>query len=70
MESLDTQVDFVLGVEKLQERIMAEFHHSHYSVHPGSTKIYHELKEVYWWNDIKNNIVELLLGLLIVSRSR
>ncbi|XP_019256308.1 PREDICTED: uncharacterized protein LOC109234697 [Nicotiana attenuata] len=29
-----------------------------YSIHPGSTKMYHAIKEVYWWNDMKKNIVE------------
>ncbi|XP_070025176.1 uncharacterized protein [Nicotiana sylvestris] len=38
----------VLNIDGLRERIMAEAHTSRYSVHPGSTKMYHDIKEVYW----------------------
>ena len=39
----------VPNVDELRKRIMMEAHHSRYSVHPGSTKMYHDLKEMYWW---------------------
>ncbi|KAH0695075.1 hypothetical protein KY285_022172 [Solanum tuberosum] len=35
-------------VDGLQEKIMEEAHSSRYSIHPGSTKMYHNLREVYW----------------------
>ncbi|XP_070015151.1 uncharacterized protein [Nicotiana sylvestris] len=45
-------------VAGLRDRIMSEAHYSWYSIHLGSTKMYHEIKDVYWWNDMKKNIVE------------
>ena len=39
---------------------MIEAHNSRYSVQLGSTKMYHNLKEVYWWNDMKRNVVNFL----------
>ncbi|XP_070041047.1 uncharacterized protein [Nicotiana tomentosiformis] len=48
------------NVDGLRERIMTEAHTSRYSMHPGSTKIYHYLKEVYWWNDIKRNVADFV----------
>ena len=39
---------------------MMEAHHSRYPVHPGSTKMYHDLKEMYWWGDMKKNIAEFV----------
>jgi len=39
---------------------MAEAHTSRYSVHPGSTKMYHDLKEVYWWNDMKRGVADFV----------
>ena len=39
----------VPDVDELSKRIMMEAHKSRYSVHPGSTKMYHDLKETYWW---------------------
>ncbi|XP_019238505.1 PREDICTED: uncharacterized protein LOC109218581 [Nicotiana attenuata] len=50
----------VPDVDGLRERIMSEAHNSRYSIHPGSTKMYHDLKEVYWWNDMKKNIADFV----------
>ena len=36
---------YVLGVDELQERIMQESHNSGYLIHPGSTKMYRDLRE-------------------------
>jgi len=37
----------VPNVDELRKRIMMEAHHLRYSVHPGSTKMYHDLKQMY-----------------------
>ncbi|XP_049372615.1 uncharacterized protein LOC125837564 [Solanum verrucosum] len=47
-------------VDELQERIMEEAHSSRYFIHPGSTKMYRDLREVYWWNSMKKGIVEFV----------
>ncbi|XP_070030758.1 uncharacterized protein [Nicotiana sylvestris] len=49
---------FVLDVAGLRDRITLEARYSWYSIHPRSTKMYHDIKEVYWWNDMKKNTVE------------
>nr|GFB80995.1 putative reverse transcriptase domain-containing protein [Tanacetum cinerariifolium] len=33
----------------LRDLIMLESHKSKYSIHPGSDKMYHDLKKLYWW---------------------
>ncbi|XP_022897663.1 uncharacterized protein LOC111411357 [Olea europaea var. sylvestris] len=38
---------------KLKEEILEEAHSSAYAMHPGSTKMYHVLKEHYWWHEMK-----------------
>ncbi|XP_070014978.1 uncharacterized protein [Nicotiana sylvestris] len=50
----------VPNIDGLRERIMAEAHTSRYSVHPSYMKMNHDLKEVYWWNDIKRNVVDFV----------
>nr|GFB42987.1 putative reverse transcriptase domain-containing protein [Tanacetum cinerariifolium] len=40
----------------LRDLIMLESHRSKYSIHPGSDKIYHDLKKLYWWPNIKADI--------------
>ena len=39
---------------------MMEAHNSRYSVYLGSTKTYHDLKEMYWQGDMKKNIAEFV----------
>ena len=37
----------------LKKEIMEEAHRTPYSVHPGSTKMYRDIQETYWWNYMK-----------------
>jgi hypothetical protein len=36
-------------IKELREAILKEAHDSAYSIHPGSTKMYQDLKQRYWW---------------------
>jgi hypothetical protein len=38
----------------LKKKILDEAHLSKFSMHTGSTKMYHGLKPLYWWTRIKN----------------
>ena len=49
----------VPDVRELREHILAEAHNTRYSIHPGATKMYRDLWEVYWWNDMKRDIAVL-----------
>jgi hypothetical protein len=40
----------------LLEKIMREAHDSRYLIHPGSTKMYKDLKTRYWWMDMRRDI--------------
>ncbi|GJV98467.1 reverse transcriptase domain-containing protein [Tanacetum coccineum] len=37
----------------LRDLIMHESHKSKYSIHPGSDKMYQDLKKLYWWPNMK-----------------
>jgi hypothetical protein len=45
-------------VKEIRELILHETHDSAYSIHPGSTKIYHDLKSRYWWYGMKRVVAE------------
>ncbi|KAD3336986.1 hypothetical protein E3N88_32506 [Mikania micrantha] len=38
----------------LRNVVMDEAHKNRYSVHPGSDKMYHDLKMTYWWPNMKS----------------
>jgi hypothetical protein len=41
---------------KLKKKILDEAHTSRYSIRPGSTKIYHDLRQKFWWTRMKREI--------------
>nr|ABA98111.1 retrotransposon protein, putative, Ty3-gypsy subclass [Oryza sativa Japonica Group] len=42
----------------LRGLILKEAHESAYALHPGSTKMYQDLKEGYWWPNMKRDVAE------------
>ncbi|GJX70052.1 putative reverse transcriptase domain-containing protein [Tanacetum coccineum] len=60
-----TRPDGTLCIEKrswfprlggLRDLIMHELHKSKYFIHSGSDKMYHDLKKLYWWPNMKAEI--------------
>jgi IS30 family transposase len=43
-------------IDSLCETILKEAHDSDYSIHPGSTKMYQDLKQKYWWYGFKRDV--------------
>ncbi|XVE79221.1 hypothetical protein DITRI_Ditri14bG0040300 [Diplodiscus trichospermus] len=44
--------------DELKREILEEAHFSNYTIHPGSTKMYQDLREIFWWNNMKLKIAE------------
>jgi hypothetical protein len=42
--------------EALKKKILDEVHTSRYSIHPRSTKMYHDLRQQFWWTRMKYEI--------------
>ncbi|GJU11254.1 putative reverse transcriptase domain-containing protein [Tanacetum coccineum] len=64
-EKLEPRADGTLGLnnkswllcyDDLRTLIMSESHKSKYSVHPGSDKMYQDMKQLYWWPNMKADI--------------
>ncbi|CAA0827948.1 Uncharacterized mitochondrial protein AtMg00860, partial [Striga hermonthica] len=47
-------------VETLRKEILTEAHTAPYLAHPGSTKMYHDLKGSFWWRGMKKDVVEFV----------
>ena len=46
--------------EELKREILKDVHCSAYAMHHGSTKMYQNLKENYWWKGMKKDIAEYI----------
>lgn len=40
----------------VKKKILEEAHSSLYTIHPGGTKMYQDIKKVFWWNNMKREI--------------
>ncbi|GKC63483.1 putative reverse transcriptase domain-containing protein [Tanacetum coccineum] len=54
--------------EDLIDLIMHESHKSNYSIHLGLDKIYHDLKQLYWWPNMNANIATYVSKCLTCSK--
>ncbi|XP_070042776.1 uncharacterized protein [Nicotiana tomentosiformis] len=54
------KADVVADALSRRSMVMGETHYSRYSVHPGATKMYHDIKEIYWWDRMKKDIAEFV----------
>ncbi|WVZ93667.1 hypothetical protein U9M48_039632 [Paspalum notatum var. saurae] len=48
----------ILELDSIRKLILSEAHDTAYSIHPGSTKMYHDLKERFWWYGMKRAVAE------------
>jgi hypothetical protein len=48
----------VLDVSEIKEVILREAHDTLNTIHPGSTKMYRDLKGNFWWRSMKREIAE------------
>ncbi|GJY16726.1 putative reverse transcriptase domain-containing protein, partial [Tanacetum coccineum] len=43
-------------VEGVRTIIVDKTHKTRYSIHPGADKMYHDLRDMYWWLGMKRDI--------------
>jgi hypothetical protein len=48
----------VPSMKELKDKILREVHESAYSIHPKGNKMYHDLKDTYWWYEMKRDVAE------------
>ncbi|GKC93735.1 putative reverse transcriptase domain-containing protein [Tanacetum coccineum] len=58
-------VSLIGGVRAL---IMDEAHATRYSIHQGADKMYHDLRDMYWWQGMKRDIAMYVSKCLTCSK--
>ena len=43
-----------------RQEVLREFHHSRLAVHPGGTKMYHDLSRQFWWRGMKHDVAQFV----------
>ena len=44
--------------EEIKKQILYKAHNTLYTMHPGTTKMYRDLKKHFWWPRMKRDMVE------------
>ena len=52
---------YVPNGPEIRKLILQEAHDSPYSIHPGNTKMYLDLKNTFWWTGMKKDIAEYVV---------
>ncbi|GJS61247.1 putative reverse transcriptase domain-containing protein [Tanacetum coccineum] len=62
--------NWILCFGDLRALIMHESHKSKYSIHPGSDKMYQDLKKLYWWPNMKAEIATYVSKCLTYAKAK
>nr|GFA41529.1 putative nucleotidyltransferase, ribonuclease H [Tanacetum cinerariifolium] len=83
VENLDKQVEFRLDDDNilwqdtrlvvpndvsLKEALLTEAHNSPFSIYLGSTKMYHDLKQHFWWSGMKRDVATFVSRCLVCQQ--
>ncbi|KAL0552145.1 hypothetical protein IC582_011242 [Cucumis melo] len=52
----------------VKTELLSEAHSSPFSMHPGSLKMYQDLKRVYWWCNMKREVAEFVSKCLVCQQ--
>ena len=52
----------------LRKAILGEAHNGSFSIHPGSTKMYQDLKMSFWWSEMKRDVSKFVTKCLVCQR--
>ena len=50
--------------------ILEESHRSNLSIHPGATKMYQDLKKLFWWSGMKREVAQFVYACLTCQKSK
>ncbi|XP_011625615.1 uncharacterized protein LOC105421113 [Amborella trichopoda] len=54
--------------ERIKRATLEEAHHSHYTIHLGSTKMHQGYKKTFWWNNMKRDVAQFVAKCLMCQQ--
>jgi len=54
--------------EELKVEVLGSTHHSKFAVHPGGTKMFKDLQNTFWWNNMKREVAEYVAKCLVCQQ--
>nr|KYP56354.1 Transposon Ty3-I Gag-Pol polyprotein [Cajanus cajan] len=58
------------SVPELKRAILEEGHRNSLSIHPGATKMYQDLRKMFWWPKMKREVEEFVYACLICQKAK
>ena len=59
---------YVPNDDELKKSILKKAHSRSFAMHPGSTKMYQDLKTSYWWSRMKIDVLEFLTKCMVCQK--
>lgn len=56
--------------EEIKKMILEESRRISLSIHPGATRMYHDLKKLFWWSGLKRDVAQFVYSCLICQKSK
>src|SRR5262249_2763825 len=53
---------------RLRNDLLEEAHRSRYTIHPGATKMFRNLRQFFWWAGMKKDIAEFVSRCLVCQQ--
>ena len=55
-------------VGELRRELLIDFHNSIFTVHPGGTKMYNNMNQLYWWSGLKHDTTKFIAQCLVCQQ--
>ena len=58
------------SLPEIKKMILEEGHRSNLSIHLGATKMYQDLKQMFWWHSMKKEVSEFVYVCLVCQKPK
>jgi len=67
-ETLHFRNRICVPIGDVRQEVLSEAHNLAYSIHPGGTKMYHNLNQWFWWHGMKKEIAYYVVKCLVCQQ--